>query len=199
VTAACLGSDWHIPLLMAPLAASSVILFGLPASPLARPWAVIVGHIVSALAGVTVAHWVPNLMVASGLSVAVSILAMTLTRSLHPPGGSTALIAVVGGPAVAAAGYSYAWVPVGANALLLVVIGMVYHRLITGHRYPHAISRPLPTPTAEPPVEIRPEDIDAAVSRYGEVLDLDRDDVEILVREVEQAAARRRAKLNDAG
>jgi hypothetical protein len=86
ITAAVFGSDWRIPLLMVPLAASSVILFALPASPLARPWAIVGGHVLSALVGTLVAHHVANLVLASGLAVALSIVVMAATRALHPPG-----------------------------------------------------------------------------------------------------------------
>jgi CBS domain-containing membrane protein len=145
--------------------------------------------------GVAVAHTVPNVTVAAGIAVAASILAMALTGSLHPPGGSTALLAVLGGPAVQAAGYSYALVPVGLNAILLVATGMVYHSWVSGHAYPHGLPRP--TQMAEPPgFDLRPEDIDAAVRRYGEVLDIERADVEVLIREVEKASLKRRQSAN---
>ena len=194
LTATFVGADGHVPVIVAPMAASSVILFALPASPLARPRAIVVGNVVSALVGVTVARYVPNLIVASGLAVGLAIWVMAQTRSLHPPGGATALVAVLGGPSVTAAGYGFAWLPIGCNALLLTGLGMAYHRWVTGHRYPYT---PAPATDALAEVrdvfpEIRPEDIDAAVAQVGEVLDVDRETVERLVREVERAAARRR-------
>jgi len=188
ITAAVFGSDWRTPLLMVPLAASSVILFALPASPLARPWAIVVGHVLSALVGTLVAHQVANLVLASGLAVALSIVVMAATRALHPPGGSTALLGVIGGPAVSAAGYHYAFLPVGVNALLLVVLGALFHRWVSRHPYPHVHRATVPAPD----FEILAEDIDAAVKRYGETLDIDREDVERLVREVERLAQLRR-------
>jgi CBS domain-containing membrane protein len=196
LTARLLGADGQTPVLMAPLAASSVILFVLPSSPIGRPWSIVVGHVVSAVVGITVARYVPNLLIASGLSVALSIVAMTLTRSLHPPGGSTALIAVLGGPAITAAGYRYAWLPVGLNALLLVTFGYAYHRWLSGHPYPSGAAHPpVASPVDDESVDVRAEDIDAAVTRYGEALDLDRADVEPLVRAVLRAAAQRRHRV----
>ena len=192
ITATVLGGDWRIPFLMVPLAASSVILFALPASPLARPWAIVMGHVSSAVVGVWVAQTVPNLTLAAGLAVTLSILAMAATRSLHPPGGSTALLAVLGGPAVSSTGYAYALAPVGLNALLLVLLGTLYHRLWTRHPYPHAVLSASPEPPeSEKGLGIRSEDIDAAVVRLGETLDIAREDVETLVREVERRVLER--------
>ena len=201
ITTAAFGADWRLPILMVPLAATSVILYTLPASPLARPWAIVVGNVVSAVVGVVVAHWVPNLLLASGLAVGLAILAMGATRSLHPPGGSTALLAVLGGPTVASAGYSYALLPVGVNSVLLVVFGVLFHRYISGHPYQHVAGTPAPVPAPEPgnmSYAIHPADIDAAVARYGEVLDLDREDIEVLVHEMERAARFRQQGATDA-
>jgi len=201
ITTAAFGADWRLPILMVPLAATSVILYTLPASPLARPWAIVVGNVVSAVVGVVVAHWVPNLLLASGLAVGLAILAMGATRSLHPPGGSTALLAVLGGPTVASAGYSYALLPVGVNSALLVVLGALFHRYVSGHPYPQVAGTPVPVPAPEPgniSYAIHPADIDAAVARYGEVLDLDREDIEVLVHEMERAARFRQQGATDA-
>ncbi len=197
VTAALMGTDLRLPFLMIPLAASSVILYVLPTGPLARPWAIVVGHTVSALVGVLVAHAVQQPVLAAGIAVALSIVAMAVTGSLHPPGGSTALLAVLGGPVVQAAGYHYALVPVGLNAVLLVLSGIVYHRWVSGHPYPHVLPDSSRIPEASG-FDIRAEDIDAAVVRYGEILDIERQDVEVLVREIERAALQRRLGANDA-
>ncbi len=79
------GDDPQLPLIVAPIGASAVLLFAVPASPLAQPWSIIGGNTISALIGVTVSYFVKDQMVAIGLAVALAILAMSLTRSLHPP------------------------------------------------------------------------------------------------------------------
>ena len=81
------------PLLVAPLGASAVLLFAVPASPLTQPRAVIGGSILSALVGVTCAMFVPNALLAASLAVAASIALMSLLGCLHPPGGAVALTA----------------------------------------------------------------------------------------------------------
>jgi CBS domain-containing membrane protein len=180
VTVAALGPA-AVPLLVAPIGASAVLVFAVPASPLAQPWPVVGGNILSALVGVAVARLVPVPHLAAGLAVGLAILAMSLARCLHPPGGAAALTAVIGGPAIAAAGWSFAIVPVGVNAALLAIAGILFHR-VSGHAYPH---RPAPP-------EPHPEDLDAALAAEGETFDIARDDLAALIARVEAA---RRARV----
>lgn len=195
------GDDPQLPLIVAPIGASAVLLFAVPASPLAQPWSIIGGNTISALIGVTVSYFIKDQMLAVGLAVALAILAMSLTRSLHPPGGASALTAVIGGAAVARAGFWFPLVPVAINSLILVALGMVFHRLAR-RQYPH---RPAAAPvnthkTADPPPALRvgfnSEDIDEAIARLNETLDISREDIDALLREVElQALVRQRGEL----
>lgn len=170
-------------LLVAPMGASAVLVFAVPASPLAQPWPVVGGNTLSALVGIAAAALVPVPALAAGLAVGAAILVMSLTRSLHPPGGAAALLAVLGGPAVAALGWRFAFVPVLLNAASLAGLGVLFHRL-SGHSYPH---RPSPVPLAHP------EDVDAALADLGETLDVAREDIDaLLARVAHHARARRR-------
>lgn len=173
-------------LLVAPMGASAVLIFAVPASPLAQPWPVIGGNILSALVGIGVAKIVPAPGLAAGLAVGGAILVMSLTRSLHPPGGASALLAVIGGPAITAAGFGFALIPVALNAVLLTLAGVVFHRL-SRHSYPH---RALAAPFSVPFVTA---DIDLALTDLGDTLDISRADLEALVARVAfHAAARQR-------
>ncbi len=201
VTSFFMGHDPHLPLIVAPVGASAVLLFAVPASPLAQPWSIIGGNMVSAFVGVTVATLVRDPAIAIGLAVALAILAMSLTRSLHPPGGAAALTAVIGGAAVARAGFWFPIVPVGLNSLLLVLLGIAFHRF-SGRQYPHKQTvAPVNThKTADPPAAFRvgfnTEDIDAAVASFNETLDISRADLDVLLRQVElQALMRQRGDL----
>jgi CBS domain-containing membrane protein len=191
-----LGDDRALPLLVAPMGASAVLLFAVPASPLAQPWSVMGGNVVSALVGVTCARFVPDPTGAAAAAVGLAILAMSLCRCLHPPGGAVALTAVIGGPTVAAAGYGFALAPVGLNTLLLVGAALLFNNL-SGHSYPHiAASPPVNTHgTADPPPQERigfsAEDLDEALRRYGEVLDVSREDLQALFQQLEARAFRR--------
>lgn len=174
------------PLIVAPMGASAVLLFAVPASPLAQPWPVVGGNVLSALVGVAVAKLLGTGAIAAGVAVGVAILAMSLTRCLHPPGGAAALSAVIGGPAVIEAGWRFPLVPVGVNALALLALGLAFHRLY-GRRYPH---RAAPAPG---PRRFEAEDLDVALAESGEAFDIARDDLEQLLAAAEAAADRRRA------
>ncbi|OON63715.1 hypothetical protein B0920_10290 [Massilia sp. KIM] len=174
----------HIAWLIAPMAASAVLLFCVPASPLAQPWPVIGGSMVSALTGVACAQLVPDTMLAAPLAGGLSIVAMFLLRCLHPPGGAVAMTAVLGGAAVQEAGFAFALAPVGLNAVLLTAAALAYNRL-TGAHHAHAPAQPS---------TVADEDIDAALEQFGEALDVSRADLATIVSEVEQHAAGRRAR-----
>lgn len=177
----------HLPLLVAPLGASAVLLFAVPTSPLAQPWAIVGGNTVSALVGVVAAWAVPQTSLAAGLAVSGAILAMSLLRCLHPPGGAAALTAVIGGPAVTAAGFVFPFMPVALNSLLLVALGWCFHRF-SGHSYPHRAA----TPPAAVPLAIEPGDIDRALEEAGEPFDVAREDLQLLFRRAEAHAQARR-------
>jgi CBS domain-containing membrane protein len=159
-------------LIAAPLGASAVLVFVVPASPMAQPWPVIGGNIVSALSGVVAAHIIPEPMIAAGAAVALSIAAMSATRSLHPAGGGSALVAALGGPAFASHGWMFAFLPVGLNAVIVVASGWVFHRF-TSHAYPHTAG---PAPVAPSPVT--EADIEAALEIFGEPLDVSSADLQ---------------------
>lgn len=184
------GNGAHLPMIVAPIGASAVLLFAVPASPLAQPWPIIGGNTISALVGVTVGRFVPDPFVAAGLGVSLAILAMSFTRSLHPPGGAAALTAVIGGPAVVSAGYLFPFIPVALNSLLLVGLGIVFHRLAR-RTYPHVpASAPVNShKTSDLPAELRvgihSEDIDEALAALNETFDIDRGDLERLLRRIE--------------
>lgn len=177
------GSAWMI----APLGASAVLVFGVPAGPMAQPWAVIGGNTVSALIGTAFALSDIDPLAAGPAAVCVAIAAMLSTRSLHPPGGAVALTAVL----THAITWRFALFPVLINSLLLVGAGVAYNTL-TGRRYPHPQGAGTVARTAAggPPAE--PDDLGEVLRRYNQVLDVSRDDLEALLHETERLAYRRR-------
>ena len=170
--------------LVAPLGASAVLVFALPASPLAQPWAVIGGNTVSALVGVACVSLIPD-PGAAAVAVALAVMAMFATRCLHPPGGATALLVVLN--QVGNVGFALA--PVALDSLLLVVAGILYNSL-TGRPYPH---RQAPPQDSQTPRSLRfsGADLDAALAHYNQVLDVSRDDLEDLLHHAETAAYQR--------
>jgi len=179
-------------LIAAPMGAAAVLVFAVPASPLAQPWSVIGGNIIAALVGVTVRMLVPMPELAAPIAVGAAILMMSLTRSLHPPAGAVALTAVVGGPAVVDAGFAFVLVPIALNAIILTGCGILFHRF-SGHSYPHRVTVAVAVPA---PIEaaLRAEDLDKALADFGETLDVSREDLDLLFGRVEYHAAHRRTQ-----
>ncbi|MFR9803128.1 HPP family protein [Pseudonocardia sp. RS010] len=178
------GPTAALPFLVAPIGASAVLVFAVPASPLAQPWPVVGGNVASTLVGLGVLALVADPFVGSGLAVAGAIAVMSLLRCLHPPGGAAALMTVIGGSVIAHAGPAFAFVPVGLNSVVLVALGWLFHRL-TGHTYPHRTRRGDP---AERRSRFRAEDVDRALAEIGETFDIGREDIGLLLREVETHA-----------
>lgn len=118
--------------LIASLGASALLVFALPQSPMAQPWAVIAGNTLSALVGISVIHLVSAPMLAMPMAASLSILGMFTLRCLHPPTAAVALIVVLGH----ILHYRYAFFPVMVDSLLLVIAGGVYSNL-TGKSYPN--------------------------------------------------------------
>ncbi|OHE61674.1 MAG: hypothetical protein A2X71_09460 [Thiobacillus sp. GWE1_62_9] len=126
-------------LAIASMGASAVLLFAAPHGALSQPWPVLGGHLVSALIGVTCARWFGGEpMLAASLAVALSIAAMYGLRCLHPPGGATALFAVLGGESVHALGYGYLFSPVLLNIVVLVTVAVLFNYPFAWRRYPQS-------------------------------------------------------------
>lgn len=118
--------------LMASLGASALLVFALPGSPMAQPWAVIAGNTVSAVIGITCFHLIGQPLLALPAAAALSILGMFVLRCLHPPAAAVALIVVLG----QIGSYRYAFFPVMVDSILLVLAGAAYSNL-TGKPYPN--------------------------------------------------------------
>lgn len=117
--------------------ASAVLIYGMPLSPFAQPRNLIGGHLISALIGVSFHYLLRDqVMLAAALSVSLAIGFMHITRTLHPPGGATALIAVIGGDAIHQLGYMYVLTPIGLGALVMLVIALVVNNLAATRHYP---------------------------------------------------------------
>lgn len=189
-----LGNGLAHPLLVAPMGASAVLLFAVPASPLAQPWPVLGGNVISALVGIAVAKAIADPTLAAALAVGAAIAVMSLLRCLHPPGGAVALSAVLG-PKGAAGSYMFALVPVGVNTLLLLTVAILFHRL-AGHNYPHVAPRtPAPHGTSDPAPMLRAgpsgQDLADAMQDFGDTLDVDEADLRQLFADAELRAAER--------
>jgi CBS domain-containing membrane protein len=175
------------PWLVAPMGASAVILFALPSSPLAQPWAVVGGNTISALVGIAVANVAHGTQwggFAPALGGAMAVGVMIVLRCLHPPGGAAALLVVLGG----VVDWRFALFPVGVNSILLTVAATIYNRS-TGKDYPH---RQFETRAEADAGRFVDADIDRVLARYNQVIDVPRDELHALLEAAESEAYRRR-------
>ncbi|KAB0660903.1 HPP family protein [Acinetobacter courvalinii] len=179
---------WYI----APMGASSVLLFAVPNSPLAQPWNVVVGNTLAGLIGVACTQLLPDMTTAFSVAVGLAIFMMMTTDSLHPPSGAVAITAVLGGEAVHRLGFHFILYPVLLNSILLLVFAVVFNRLI-GRHYPltaHVNERSKdPTPTQK--VSIQPKDIEYALEHHTELLDISQYDLEKIILEAQEHANER--------
>ena len=139
--------------IVASMGASAVLLFAAPHGALSQPWALIGGHLVSAAVGVSVTKLVDDPTLAAALAVALAIGFMYGLRCLHPPGGATALFAVLGGESIHVLGYGYLITPVLLNVLTLLIVAVVFNYPFAWRRYPQAWQRE----TAEAVCAVEPE------------------------------------------
>jgi CBS-domain-containing membrane protein len=117
--------------------ASAVLIYGAIRGPLAQPRNLIGGHVLSALIGVAAHQYLGSVpWLAAATAVATAIALMHLTKTLHPPGGATALIAVIGGESVHCLGYLYVLMPAGLGALVLLIVALLVNNLAPNRRYP---------------------------------------------------------------
>jgi CBS-domain-containing membrane protein len=132
-----LFKDTDFVFIVASFGASAVLVYGAIRSPLAQPRNLIGGHILSAVVGVTAFKFFGSQMwLASALAVATAIAVMHATKTLHPPGGATALIAVIGSNNIHVLGYFYAIIPVGFGALIMLVVALLVNNIPEKRRYP---------------------------------------------------------------
>ena len=184
------------PWFIAPMGASAVLAFSIQASPLAQPWPVLGGNLLSALVGVGCQRWFGHSGMVAALAAALAVALMFTLRCPHPPGGAVAVTAVLGGSDIERLGFSFALWPVATNSMVLLALALLYHQAL-GRRYPHQVaagphraSDPLPGPLQG----LTEADLDAALSSFDELLDIDRDDIAKILARAQSHALRRRGR-----
>jgi CBS domain-containing membrane protein len=179
---------WYI----APMGASSVLLFAVPASPLAQPWNMVVGNIIAGVIGVTCAMYIPGQTEAFSIAVALSIFLMMTTDSLHPPSGAVAITAVLGGEPVHQLGYAFIFYPVLLNSVLLLVVAIIFNRML-GKQYPQVaqVNTRSKDPTPTQKVSIQPKDIQEVLDQQTELLDISEYDLQKIILQAQEKASAR--------
>lgn len=183
------GQHDHTPWLFAAMGASALLLIGTPSSPMAQPWPVIGGSLLSALAGWVAVLVFPDPLLAAAVAVGLAIMVMVVLRCLHPPGAALAMwMAIQGWHDV-----SILLNPVALNLVVLVLLATVYNRM-TGKRYPapqHSQKAQAAQASRASSARIEGSDLDEALERVNGVLDVSRADLEALLQGASQAAFKR--------
>lgn len=162
-------------LLVASMAASAVLLFAVPHGALSQPWSVLSGHLLSAFIGVSCQSLFPDYFWTSALAVGLSVTAMHYLRCVHPPGGATALTAVIGGADVHALGYLFLVTPILVNVLAILAAAIAFNSVFSWRRYPAHLARRRKSKRVRPSerqFELTQEDFAAAMEQLDSYVDI---------------------------
>jgi len=174
-----------LPWIVASMGASAVLLFAVPMGPLSQPWAFAGGHMISGFIGVSVALLLPDqTLLAASLAVSLAIFAMYVTHSLHPPGGATALSAVMGSAQIHAMGYQYLLTPVLVNVAIMLAWALIINNMLPNRCYPSGLNawrerknRVIGEDKADINIAISRDDLEYALGEMDEFLDVSEDDL----------------------
>ncbi len=178
ITRASLDSTASL-LIVPSMGASAVLLFAVPHGALSQPWNVFAGHILSAVVGVSCAMLFSNEVLAASMAVGVAVGVMHYTRSIHPPGGATALAAVIGGEATHALGYQFVFTPILINVLVMLAVAVVFNAFFSWRRYPAWLANRggQDTPAGDARQSIEHADLVAALSQIDSIIDVSEQDL----------------------
>jgi len=176
-------------LIVPSMGASAVLVFAVPHGKLSQPWALIGGNLISAVAGVTCYKLVPDLFLAAGLAVGLAIGLMHLFHCIHPPGGATALAAVIGGPAINSLGYGYVLAPILLNVSIIFIVAILFNNLFPWRRYPGAAmmrftdqNNTAKQPQIDPANHVDKRAIEKAISDMDLVMDVTIEDLQRVIK-----------------
>ena len=179
------------------MGSATVLLFAAPHAPMAQPWPLLGGNLISALIGVICYQYVGNITLAAALAVSLAIFAMYMLHCMNPPGGAAALGAVLGGEQIHALGFEYVLMPIGVNILVIFVVALVVNNLFPGRRYP--LSPLTPEKIKNKAISkfcfrryLEERDIDFALDSLNTYIDTDRRDLSLIFQLAEMNAMRRR-------
>lgn len=184
VTGGLLGQQTAL-LIIPSLGASAVLIFAIPHSPLTQPWAVLGGHLISAVIGVACFRYIQAPIPAAALAVGLAIAAMHAARCIHPPGGATALTAVIGGASVNSLGFSFALNPVGINCLVILIVGVLFNYAFPWRRYPASLMHyAVPKRQANDWPAVSEAQIEEAMERLNVVIDINPAEVGQIIEQI---------------
>ncbi|MCF6191064.1 MAG: HPP family protein [Cocleimonas sp.] len=159
------------------MGATAVLLFAAPNVPFSQPWNVFGGHIISAFIGVACYQLMPDIHVAAAASVGLAIWAQYYARCIHPPGGATALAAVIGSSQIHDLSYLYIITPVLINTIVMIIIAIAINALFSWRSYPAALSKSAAAQDDDPYSPINHEDFVYALSQIDSIVDISEADL----------------------
>jgi len=168
-------------LIVPSMGASAVLVFAVPHGKLSQPWSLFGGQLISAAIGVACYQFIPNLFFASGVAVGLAIAAMHVFRCVHPPGGATALVAVIGIEQIHVLGYTFIVTPVLLNTVIIFLTALVFNNIFPWRRYPSSLMRFTDTPLLSEQKSARVIDkkhIERALKDIDLVVDLNSSDLQ---------------------
>lgn len=180
------------------LGGAAVLVFAAPHSLFAQPWSVIGGNIISALVGVACQKLIPEPALAAAMAVSLAIVAMHVARCMHPPGGATALAAIVGGAEIQQLGFTLALIPVGLGCLVLVAVGVAFNYPFAWRRYPASLMHYAHAKSERAESELLPDEhqIQQVLERLDVVVDVSPEELlEVIEQSLVLAREERASKL----
>lgn len=183
-------SNGGFPLIMlSSMAAAAVLLYAVPHSPMAQPWPLVGGNLVAGLVGWICSLYIPDPIIATACAAGLAISAMHLAHCLHPPGAATAVVMVLNAPQLHQHGWQWAATSLVVNVLLSLLLALVLNNLVPGRHYP--VRRGVTKPTGIS-CELKPEDIEWALTQMDGVIDVTEEDLIDIYR---MAAGRAKARV----
>ncbi len=171
-----LGADAAV-LIVPSFGASAVLLFAVPHGTLSQPWNLLGGHLISAVVGVFCAQAIPDVLFAASAAVGAACLLMYYARCIHPPGGATALAAVIGGESIHSLGYGYVLTPILLNTLVILLLAVVINFPFRWRRYPMALSPSEADVSRDAYPSIEHGDLVYAISQIDSIIDVSEQDL----------------------
>ncbi len=176
--------EGSLPWVVASMGASAVLLFAVPKGPLSQPWSFMAGHLFSAFVGISVAKLISDPVLASAVAVSLAVFVMYMTRCLHPPGGATALTAVIGGSAITELGYLYMLTPIALNLVVMLSWALIINNLLPNRFYPNGIKEvfgkndpPTKTQATSRPNLLHRNDLHDALTEMDVFVDVSEDEL----------------------
>ncbi len=160
------------------MGATAVLLFAAPSAPFSQPWNVFGGHLISAVIGVACYQLIPDIHIAAAASVGLAIWAQYYLRCIHPPGGATALAAVIGSSQIHDLGYLYVVTPVLINTSVILIVAVIFNALFSWRSYPASLAtKASELKVTEHYAPIKHENFVYALSQIDSLVDINEDDL----------------------